>query len=108
MSASLKLPRNARTSREEIRKQLEAALATAVPQYRVPAKEVAANIEQSVGKVASIRRKVPEGMVDAAMFCLHYPEFAKRWAKVAQMQAELHPEAARALNEFVQAVVRGE
>jgi hypothetical protein len=106
MPASSTVARNAKTSREEIRKQLADALTTCVPQYREPAKQVAANIGQSVGKVASIRRKVPEGMIDAALICIHYPEFAKRWARVAQMQADLHPDAARALNDFVQTLVR--
>lgn len=106
MSASLSVARNATTSREEIRKSLETALTTCVPQYREPAKQVAARLEQSVGKVASIRRKIPEGMIDAALMCVHYPEFAKAWARVTQMQADLHPEAARALNDFLQTLVR--
>lgn len=106
VSASLSVARTAQTSREEVRKQLETALTTCVPQYREPAKQVAARLEQSVGKVASIRRKIPEGMIDAALMCVHYPEFAKAWARVTLMESDLHPEAARALNDFVTAIQR--
>lgn len=106
VSASSSVARNATTSREEIRKSLETALTTCVPQYREPAKQVAARLEQSVGKVASIRRKIPEGMIDAALMCVHYPEFAKAWARVTLMESDLHPEAARALNDFVTAIQR--
>lgn len=101
VSASLTVARNARNLREEVRKTLESALARHVPQYREPAKQVAANIQQSVGKVASIRRKIPEGMIDAALICMHYPEFAKAWAQVARMESDLHPDTQRLMSELV-------
>lgn len=101
-----RVSRNVQTSREEVRKILQHAFTVHVGQYRNPAKEVAEHAGTSPATIASFRQKLPEAVITTAMICANYPGFAAAFAKVANMEAELHPDAARYLNDLILGLVR--
>jgi hypothetical protein len=86
----------------EIKSELHDALLSAIPRHKVPAKEVAFEIEASQATVESMRQNgVPDAMGRLILACLAYPEFQARVARLMGLQAMLHPDAQRLMSELV-------
>lgn len=92
--------------RDEVRKRLHTALVAKIPQYRNPAKEVAARAQTSTATVRSLRQdNIPDAMVTLIMLGREYPEFG---AVVTQMIGiELDPHVEAVILQLRQVMARG-
>lgn len=88
---------------------IQAALLRSLPRYRVPTASIARASGVSYGTIAALRRgHISTTAALLLVLCRKYPDFAACFVQAIdpQMQADLHPEAARALNDFVTAIQR--
>jgi hypothetical protein len=97
--------RKGEPDRDEIRSGLHQALNTAVPQYRNPAKEVAARVKTSEATVRGLRQQnIPEAMITLIMLGRAYPEFAAEVRKLMALESDLDPIAERVFSDLRQLV----
>lgn len=90
--------------RDEVRSGLHLALVTKIPQYKNPAKNVAAATGASEATVRSLRQQnIPEAMVTLVMLGRTFPDFRTEVARLMGMERDLDPEFQR---EFAQLLRR--
>jgi hypothetical protein len=96
------LRRDRRPTLHEVKAELHDAWLDTIPRHKIPAKEVAWEIESSQATVESWRQMgPPDAMARLILACLAYPEFQARVAKLMGMQRILHPDTERFMSEIV-------